>query len=67
MEGLERAHTGIDGVRFVVDIGVPTFGDVRRRGVECIVTFVVEGDSLEGIFGFLNIGAGSDSIILEEL
>jgi len=54
-------------VRFIVDVGVPAFGDVGRRGVELIVPLVVEGDSLECIFGFLDMGAGPDSIILEEL
>ena len=48
-------------------IGVPTFGDVGRRGVERVVPLVVEGDGLESVFGFLDVGAGSDSIILEEL
>ena len=38
-----------------MDIGIPTFGDVGWGGIECIVTLVVEGDSLEGIFGFLDM------------
>ena len=49
-----------------MSLGIPAFGDVRRSGVESVVPLVVEGDSFERIFGLLDIGAGSNSIILEE-
>ena len=45
---------------------IPTFGDVRRCGVESIISFIVEGNSLKCIFCLFDIGAGSNSIILEE-
>ena len=42
-----------------MSLGIPTFGDIRRSGVESVVPLIVEGDSFETIFGLLDIGAGS--------
>ena len=67
MEGLERAHACVYGTGIIVDVGGPALGDVGGSGVERVVSLVVEGDGLEGVFGLLDMRAGPDAIILEEL
>lgn len=66
MERFKRTHTCVDGGGFVMGGGVPAFGDVGRSGVDGVVAFVVEGDGFQAFFIFFDIGAGPDSIILEE-
>lgn len=39
---------------------------MRRSWVKRIVSLIIEGNSFEGIFSLLDVGAGSDFIILEE-
>lgn len=57
MERFESAHAGIDGAGFGESVRVPALGDYGRRGVESVVSFVVEGNSFEAVLGLLDIGA----------
>lgn len=47
--------------------GCPTLPQSGLGRINFIISLVVEGDSLEGAGGFLDIRARSDPIIVEEL
>ena len=66
MQGFEGSHAGIDFAGRFMSGGIPAFGETGRSGIDCVVSLVIEGDSLEAVLAFLDIGAGSDSIVFEE-
>lgn len=66
VERFARSHTCIDSIGFGIGGGIPALFDMRRSWVKRIVSLLIEGDSFQGIFSLLDIGAGSDFIILEE-
>ena len=66
MERLEAAHASINGLSIIMNVGSPTFGDMRRSGIESIVPLVIEGNSFERVLSSLDIGARPNAIILEE-
>ena len=66
MQRLAASHTRVDSAWFSICRSVPTLLDVRRRGIESVVSFVVEGHRLESSRSFLDVGAGTNFIISEE-
>lgn len=66
MEGFEGAHAGIDSGGLGMDAGIPTFVEGGGSWVEGVVSLVVEGNCLETVLGFLDVGARSDFIISEK-
>jgi hypothetical protein len=55
MERLQRAHACEDSMGLGIGGGVPRLGDMGGSRVECVVSFVIERDSLQAIFCFLNV------------
>lgn len=66
VQRLARSHPRIHSIGFGVCGGIPALFDMRRSWVKRIVSLVIEGNSFQCIFSLLDIGAGSDFIILEE-
>lgn len=57
MQRFLGAHSCVDGAGHAMDVGVPTFGNVGRCGVESVISFVVERDCLETVLSFFDIRA----------
>ena len=66
VQRLAGSHACINSIRFGVGGGIPALFDMGRSWVKRIVSLIIEGNGFEGIFSLLDIGAGSDFIILEE-
>lgn len=57
MKRFGDSHAGVDGAGLGICIGVPTLLDDGRCGIERIVSFVIERDSLESILSLFDVGA----------
>lgn len=57
MKRFGDSHAGVDGAGLGICIGIPTLLDDGRCGIERIVSFVIERDSLESILSLFDVGA----------
>lgn len=56
---MKNAFIGVDSLS-------PALGDGGFGGIDGVVSFIVERYGLEAILDILDIGAGPDSVVMEE-